>query len=489
MRILSIAFALLFGFQVSAQENVFLSRDFWKESPNKEAVENAIKAGHNPAEANSNNFDGVVYAILENAPNATIEYLISKEGNGANKLTHDGRTYIFWAAYKGNTDLMVHLLKLGAKTDLTDDKGNTILNFAASSGQQNTKVYDLCLKHGANLKTDLTPSGANALLLAAPHDKEFSLINYFTEKGLSLNSVDANGNGVFNYVARTGNIPLLEQLLSKGAKGTDEAFIFACQGTRGTTNGLEVYEFLERVGLNPNVTTKEGDTPLHVLASRSKDVEIISYFIKKGLDINQVNEEGNNALMLASYRNNLEIIQLFLDQTKDVNTVNKKGQSALTNAVAYNTPETVLFLINKGADISVIDTEGNTLIAYLLNTYSSRNKEVFMAKWELLNAKGLDVTKPQANGNTLYHLAVSNGDMELLKFVANFKSDINAKNKEGLTPLHLAAMKAQDDTTLKYLLELGAKKDSQTDFEETAFDLASENEILKQQKISIDFLK
>src|SRR5690606_35747288 len=106
-----------------------------------------------------------------------------------------------------------------------------------------------------------------------------------------------------------------------------------------------------------------------------------------------------------------------------------------------------------------------------------------------LNAKGLDITKPQANGNTLYHLAVANGDMELLEFVANHKGDVNTKNKEGLTPLHLAAMKAQDDKTLKYLLQLGAEKDVVTDFEETAFDLASENEILKQQKISIDFLK
>src|SRR5690606_27344835 len=131
---------------------------------------------------------------------------ISKKGNDVNKLTHDGRTYIFWAAYKGNVELMEFLLKKGAKTTITDDKGSTILNFAASSGQQNTQVYDLLLKHGANLKKDLTHDGANALLLAAPYDSDLALLNYFPSRGLDLNSVDSNRNGIFNYVAKTGNI-------------------------------------------------------------------------------------------------------------------------------------------------------------------------------------------------------------------------------------------------------------------------------------------
>jgi len=489
MKTLLYSISILFATQFYAQENPFLVREFWQKQPSIETIDQTIKAGHNPAEANSNNFDGVVYAILGNAPFDTIKYLLTKKGNEVNKLTHDGRTYIFWAAYTGNVELMQHLLNNGAKTDILDDHGYSILNFAANAGVKNTKVYDLCLANGANLKTDLTTNGANALLLVAPHDDDFALTEYFVSKGLDINSVDANGNGIYNYVARTGNIGLLEKLQKKGVNGTDEAFIFASQGTRGKTNGIEVYQFLEKVGLNPNVTNKEGNTPLHILASRSKDAAIISYFIKKGLDVNQANEEGNNALMLASSRNNLEIIQMFLDLTKDINAVNKKGQSALTNAVAYNTPETVLFLINNKADVSIVDAEGNNLGYYLMDAYSSRSKDAFEAKWELLNANGVELKSAQANGNTLYHLAVANGDMELLEFVANHKGDVNAKNKEGLTPLHLAAMKAQDDKTLKYLLQLGAEKDVVTDFEETAFDLASENEILKQQKISIDFLK
>ena len=42
----------------------------------------------------------VTWAIIEKNSNEIVKYLISKEGNGVNKLTHDGRTYIFWAMYR-----------------------------------------------------------------------------------------------------------------------------------------------------------------------------------------------------------------------------------------------------------------------------------------------------------------------------------------------------------------------------------------------------
>ncbi|WP_452232754.1 ankyrin repeat domain-containing protein [Lacinutrix sp. MEBiC02595] len=478
-------FLSMLGF---AQENIFLDRDFWISNPTIETVEAKIKDGNNIAEANKSNFDAVVYAILQDAPTETIKHIQAKKGNDANKLTHDGRTYIFWAAYKGNIEIMEYLLSKGAKTDITDDKGNTILNFAAGSGQPNTKVYDLCIANGASVEKDLTPKGANALLLAAPYDKDFALINYFTSKGATMDSVDADGNGIFNYVAKTGNVELLNQLLEKGVKGNDNAFVFAAAGTRGNTNTFDFYKYLESVGLNPEKASIKNQTPLHILAARSKDLELINYFMEKG-NVNAIDANGNTAFLNAANRNNLEAITLLFKEVKDINQVNKKGESALALAVAYNSPEVVTFLIQNKADVGVLDANKNNLTPYLIESFSAKKSDVFEQKLALLTKNGLDFTKTQENGNTIYHLALAKNDIYVLKFIEQFKIDVNAKNNEGNTALHLAALQAKDTEILKYLLSIGAKKDATTDFEETPFDLASENEILKAQKINLDFLK
>ncbi|PWI30564.1 hypothetical protein DI383_03690 [Flavobacteriaceae bacterium LYZ1037] len=486
---LTVALSLILGVQSIAQENVFLKRDFWDSNPTIENIDSKINQGCDIAQANSNNFDAVVYAILQDAPISTLQYIQSKPGNDVNKLTHDGRTYIFWAAYKGNVEFMKYLLKKGAKTDLTDDKGNTILNFAAGSGQQNTKVYDLCLANGANLKKDLTPNGANALLLAAPFDTDFKLTEYFISKGLDIKSEDAEGNNIFNYVSKTGNINMLKQLINKGIKGTDNAFIFAAYGTRNNTNGLEFYQFLESVGLNPNTKNKDEITPLHIVASRSQDLDIINYFISKENNVNQTDKDGNTPFLNASSRNNIDVITLLLKQVDDINLVNKKGESALTLAVENNSNKIVELLIEKKANVSVLDANGNNLAYYLIHSFNSEKIKDFELKASLLKSHGLDLTSNQTNGNTLYHLAVEKNNLDLIQWVPNDKVDINAKNKEGNTALHLAAMNAKNTDILKYLVSKGAKLNEVTEFEETAFDIASENEILKTNNISIDFLK
>jgi ankyrin repeat protein len=481
--------AIIFGSLLSAQSNMFLKRDFWGSKPSVEDVKTQIKAGNNPSEANSNNFDGVVYAILQDAPTKSIIYLMSQKGNDVNKLTHDGRTYIFWAAYKGNTEIIKYLLDNGARTDLTDDKGNTIITFAAGSGQQNTAVYDLIIAADKNQVSKTNPDGANALLLVAPYDSDLEVVTYFESKGLSIKSTDADGNGIFNYVARTGNTDLMNKLIKKGLKGTDQAFIFAAYGTRGKANTINTYEYLVGAGLNPNVANKEGVTPLHVLAARSKDIKVITYLIKKGLDVNAKDAEGSTPFLNATSRNNLSIVELLFQNVTDVNQGNNKGETALALAIKNNTVDVVNFLAEKEANFEFKDKNGNNIVYYLYDGYSPRNEEQFYKKLSLLQDKGVNLTSTQKNGNTLFHLATEKQSLKLLEIAAKLGIKVNAKNKDGNTALHIAAMKAKDAKILEYLIAHGADVKATTDFEETAFDLASENELLKKNNVEIDFLK
>ena len=126
---------------------------------------------------------------------------------------------------------------------------------------------------------------------------------------------------------------------------------------------------------------------------------------------------------------------------------------------------------------------------HLIQSYRANEKEDFMAKLALLERTGINPTVSQKDGSTLYHLAVTKNDIALLEAIKKYDININVTNKEGLTALHKAAMLAQDDLMLKYLVANGAKTDIKTEFDETAYDLARENELLAKSKTPIEFLK
>jgi len=519
MKKLFVAIFSLVSIAASAQQNILLSSPFWQGKPDVAAIQAEVEKGNSPSQLNAMSFDPVVMAINADSPVETIKYLLSQPGNEVNKLTHDSRNYLHWAAIRGNTDAMEYLLDKGAKTDNEDSHGFTPVLFAAGSGQQNTKVYDLLISHGVNLQKSLNADGANALLISIASDPEMVLTGYFISKGLQLNSTDAAGNNAFSYAAKSGNIKLLKKLLQKGIKPNQNAMLMAAQGSRRDATKLEVYQYLESLNLKPTVTGKNGENVLHTIVRKPMQNEVVTYFLSKGVNVNQTDEEGNTVLMNAAGSNrDTAIFALLLPGLKNINQVNQKGVSALTLAVRGNSPEVVSYLIRKGADVKILDKKGNSLAYYAIESYrpqggpgfggrsgqapaggrpgggepAGRNvprQDDFDTKIKILQKAGLDMSAPQENGNNLYHLAVAKNNLSLLKRLESLGLDVNAKNKEGITALHKAAMIAKDDTVMKYLLALGAKKDAVTNFEETAFSLAVENESLTKNNVSVTFLK
>ncbi|OOQ57298.1 ankyrin repeat domain-containing protein [Mucilaginibacter pedocola] len=490
--------ACWFALGANAQQapaNKLLDQAYWKTMPDVEAVKAEIAKGNSPSQLNQFSFDPAVQAMLAQAPNESIKYLLTLPGNDiVTKLTHDNRTYLHWAAYKGNEELMEFLYSKGAKNDIEDSQGANPVLFAAATGQLNTKVYDSFIAHGVDLKEEINGDGANALLLGISGDKDFALTNYFISKGLSLNSTDKAGNNAFSYAAKSGDINKLKGLIQKGIKPTDNAVILTAQGAGGRRGGtplrLPIYQYLDSLGLKMTTTDKSGHNALHYIVRAPEQAEVIKFFLAKGVNINQADEDGNTPFMYAAAANrDTAILLSLLPKVKNINQPNQKGLTALAMALRSNSPAAVRLLITKGADVKAVDKAGNNLAYYAVEGYRPANAADFDAKLQLLKDKGLNITAAQQNGNTLYHLALAKNDIALLKRLEPLGIDVNAKNAEGMTVLHKAALVAKDDALLKYLLSIGAKKEAVTNFKETAFDLAAENESLTKNNVSVNFLK
>lgn len=488
MRKILILTLLFAAATVQAQKNVFLEQSFWKENPSVETVKAAIAQGNDPLAFNPSSFDGPTLAINNGAPNETVKYLLTIPGISVKRITHDSRIYLHWAASKGNVELVEYLLAQGSDVDHEDSHGYAPIAFAANGGQTNPALYEAFFKAGVDPKKKY--KGANLLMLSIANDKDLKLASYLQSKGLSLNDKDDEGKTVFDYAARTGNIELLKTLKAKGVKASDNALTMAAQGTRRGAAPFEAFKYLvEELKINPAAVNAAGENVLHILVRKPNQKEAIHYFIEKGVDINQPDNEGNNAFIHAAAGSDLELVKSLLPRVKDINAANKKGETALFAAVRSSSPAVVGFLLDNGAEARLLDKSGYNLAYHLVQSYKAGPNEDFTAKLNLLQQKGLDVAAPQKDGNTLYHIAVVKNDINLLKKINELKVDVNAKDKDGFTALHRAAMIAKDDAILKYLLQIGAKKDIATEFDETAFDLASENEFLKNKKVDISFLQ
>ena len=401
------------------QENIFTSRVYWTSNPTIEDVKSDIEYGNDPTEFNKYRFDAVTWAIIEDVSNETVQFLINIEGNGVNKRSHDGRTPIFWAAYRNNIELMHFLIKHDARTDLIDDHGYSLVNFAATTGQLNIKLYELCRLNGAKFDAEFNTEGASPLLLLTPFIKDPDVINYFTKNGLSIHHKDVNGNNAFVYAAKTGNKVMMDYLLKLGLDpriNNDAAILFASKGTRNKKNSLEIYKYLQSLGLYIGSIDKKGKSALHYISNYSEDTLLYEFFIQGGCNLELVDSKGNCAFFNVVINNSLEIIEFASSKVKNINATNLLGENVL-------------------------------------------------------------------------HLAVKRGDNEIVKLLANLTRDIDAKTKDGLTPLHLAALSNSDLLVLKSLILDGADKSLVTGFNETALMLAQENEQLKDKAERLNFLK
>ena len=218
---------------------------------------------------------------------------------------------VIGAARDDNTNLLDSLLKEGVNVNTTDERGNTILHFAAIFGRKETVEFLLKnqeINVNAKNKDGYTP----LLYCAAIFDHTDIVETLLTTQGIDVNAKDNNGNTSLHFFAGRGRIDVVKTLLEKkgmdvNAKdnsGNTPLHVAAVEGH------IDVVEtLLKRKGMDVNAKDNSGNTPLHVAAVEGH-IDIAKALLEtKGIDVNAKDNNGNTPLHLAAVEGYIDIVE------------------------------------------------------------------------------------------------------------------------------------------------------------------------------------
>lgn len=201
-------------------------------------------------------------------------------------------------------------------------------------------------------------------------------------------------------------------------------------------NRLDVVIYFLNKGLSPDATAKKGYTALMVAAANG-NTSIAELLLARGADIDKANDEGWTALMEAVLREQVKAAALLLRAGVKVNLhETRQGRTPLMIAARSNTPELITMLLSSGAKVNVSDAkQGLTALHLALGSPQLKANEIVA---ELLVA-GADAGRAAADGFTPLMEAVKSGKLARLTLVLSEKPDVSARTIEGVEALALAA--------------------------------------------------
>ena len=353
--------------------------------------------------------NALMIAIESNQSIAILKLLIENMSvSTLNQVDKKGKTALMMAASNSQDDHVLSvkfLVEAGADVNMQDRDGLTALMLAVerplsfwTMGNNDTKIHHTSrvqrlIKGGADLSLQ-DNKGRNALMIAIERNQSIAILKLLTEN-MSVSTL--------NRVNREGQ----SALMMAASSSQDD-------------HGLSV-KCLVEAGADVNVQDRDGRTALMLAVNRTPrywtirdyDTELhhtsrVQRLIKGEADLSLQDNKGRNALMIAIERNlSIAMLKLLTGNmsVSTFNQVNKEGQTALMLAASNSDDDHAFFvkyLVEAGADLNVKDRGGSN--ALMMAASSSQDDHGLSVKF--LVEAGADVNMQDRDGRTALMLAV-----------------------------------------------------------------------------------
>lgn len=360
-------------------------------------------------------------------------------GTDVNEMASDNSTALHCAAYQGHLEMVKLLLAKGAEVDSKAEHFLTPLFAATVEGH--LEIVKVLIAHGADVNAKESSAGGTPLILAIAGghlDVAKELITHGADVSAQLDV----GATVLHAAAEYGDAGLLEAILAKGAEvdprddnSQTPLFYAAAKGH------LEAVKVLLAQGAEVNAKESTiGSFPLNEAIVKGH-LEVAHELISHGADLSAHNNHGYTPLHAAADKGYTGLVEAILAKDAEVDPMDKFSQTPLFYAAWRGHIDAVKALLIYGADANIKNNKGFT--PPMIAKQNNHSLIIIVLQEGFVKSSKL-------------HLAIRQNDINQIKLLLKEGADLNAKNTDGMTPLHLAAYKNKREIGW-VLLDAGAK--------------------------------
>ena len=347
---------------------------------------------------------------------------------GAGDLPESDNCRFQGSAQRSVTIALISSQLASADPAAQDTEGNTPLCLAAQDG--NLAQAQQLIGRGADVH-HINLDGDNALTLAAAGG-HLTFIEWLDSHcPQSVNHENYYGETALTLAARHGHQPLVQWLVSRDASLThlndqlkDALAEAVANGHLALAQWLSLHTGLGRVYPDGN--------NLFLYALRAGHQNVAQWLEDSGVNSQQVNESGDNALTLAACHGHHQLLAWLLQKNAaGIHQISRNGDSLLLIAARQGHGETVKLLVQNGADTGLINYAGNGIL-----TLAAASSEP-LALW--LCAIGTNIHHIEFSGNNAFTLAAQSGFFQLMQTLEQLGINIHQVNQNNDNAFTLVA--------------------------------------------------